>query len=37
MGEDERQIVLKWENHNNDLLKGLDAQRKVSPGSNLHS
>jgi hypothetical protein len=28
-GEDEGTIVLKWDTHNNDLLKGLEVQRKV--------
>ena len=28
-GEEEGTIVLKWDTHNNVLLKGLEAQRKV--------
>jgi hypothetical protein len=31
--EEESKVVMKWEGHNNDLLKLLDVQRKVKPGN----
>ena len=37
MGEEENPVILKWESHNHDLLKGLDSLRKVRRTKNHSS